>query len=86
MKGIEMRYIADCNPNKRGCDYCANVEKCKFWVERERKFVTRKVCPYDECPYTELDHFKTYAEYDKYAKRHGNRNLETWLKKIFSLS
>lgn len=86
MKGKEMRLVVDCNPNKRGCGLCADVCKEKVWSREEGKMVTRKYCPYDECPYHELDEFKSYAEYDEHAKKEGQRQMESWLKKVFELS
>lgn len=75
-----MRYVVDCNPKKRGCDICADVVTRTFWSENDYKYFNRKCCPYDECPYHELDDVKCYSEYDKRVKKKLN------LKKIFNVS
>lgn len=41
---------------KRGCHYCADF---------------KRKCPYAECPYHELDEFKTYDEYLKKGEKNG---------------
>ena len=79
-----MRFVIDCNPGKRGCDLCADHIKVKAKVNYE--VLTRKVCPYDECPYRELDDVKKYSEYDKRVQKAGTYNIESWLKKVFVLS
>lgn len=84
MKGKKMRYIIDCNPNKRGCYICADITKIKCNVNGN--MVTRKCCPYDKCPYYELDDVKCYSDYDKLAKKQGRSLLEEWLKKVFNVS
>lgn len=80
-----MRNVVDCNPNKRGCYLCADVVKHKF--KRNGKYIViAKMCPYDECPYHELDDVKCYSEYDKRVKKTGRNLLEAWLKKVFEVS
>ena len=79
-----MRFISDCNPNKRGCYLCADITRVKCNVNGN--MVTRKVCPYDECPYHELDHVENYMQYDKQVKKQGRNLLEEWLKKVFEVS
>ena len=80
-----MRYVADCNPNKRGCYICADTKKIN--ITRDGKHIANAhICPYNECPYHELDDFKDYSEYDKHAKKQGKSQLEAWLKKVFNLS
>ena len=49
-----MRILSDQEKIKRGCGYCAHVDG-----------TVKKVCPYDECHYHELDEFDTYSEYLK---------------------
>jgi hypothetical protein len=44
---------------KRGCIYCLDVVKKKTYGQRET------MCPFDKCPYDELDEFRTYNEYIK---------------------
>ena len=39
---------------KRGCLYC---EDCSHGSGKDTR------CPYDKCPYHELDNVKTYGEY-----------------------
>ena len=81
-----MRFVVDCNPNKRGCDICADVKKTMSWDKQKSKFVPRRICPYNVCPYHELDDIKHYSEYDRMAKKQGKSWLEEWLKKIFEVS
>ncbi len=80
MKGKEMRFVIDCNPGKRGCDLCADVMKVKAKVNYE--ILTRKVCPYDVCPYHELDDVESYFQYEKRIKK----QQKAWLKKVLKVS
>lgn len=52
------RVIHDTERIKRGCRYCADV-------------VEKKKCPYEECPYHELDDVKTYEEYLQKTDKSG---------------
>lgn len=79
-----MRKVIDCNPNKRGCYLCADVKKIK--IKDRGTMLTVKYCPYDECPYHELDDVKCYSEYDNKVKKQGRNLLEAWLKKVFEVS
>ena len=60
---------------KRGCWYCANMV-----VEQQEgaRFATR-YCPYDECPYHELD---DYESYEQYFKAHGKTSITKLLKAL----
>ena len=54
-----MRILSTQEKIQRGCAYCAYIQM------EEVNEVVKKVCPYDECPYHELDEFDTYSEYLK---------------------
>ena len=54
-----MRKIHNEDAVKRGCRHCADSVKPKGKTRR---------CPYDECPYHELDKFESYGEYLKSIK------------------
>ena len=54
-----MRAIRDSVRLQRGCDYCADMIK----PNRDGGKYTPRQCPYDECPYHELDDIEKYAEY-----------------------
>lgn len=41
----------------RGCPYCTDC------VQRHTSGIPRRFCPYDECPYHELDQYKSYRHY-----------------------
>lgn len=51
-----MRKIHNEDNVKRGCRYCADS------IKPEGKI---RVCPHEECPYHELDNYKTYHDYLK---------------------
>ena len=53
-----MRELKQAEQTKRGCKLCADVEK----IAKKGKY-PRRHCPYDKCPYHELDGFKTYKDY-----------------------
>ena len=76
-----MRRVKDCNPNKRGCHFCADTVKRKT-----DGFCVQKLCIHNKCPYHELDDVKSYMEYDKKVRKSGENALEAYLKKLFSLS
>ena len=63
-----MRILPTQEEIKRGCDYCAHVNDYCAHVND----TVKKVCPYDECPYHELDEFDTYSEYLKRLLSKGN--------------
>ena len=54
-----MRKIHLDRKHKRGCAYCLDLIP---WEKKGNKVRLSK-CPYDECPYHELDNVKTYDEY-----------------------
>jgi hypothetical protein len=54
-----MRPLTDKGIRKRGCYYCADKER--MYDDKKRSYVN--LCPYDKCPYHELDDVKTYGEY-----------------------
>lgn len=63
-----MRELSQREKTKRGCIYCADRTRPKY-----RMGCT--TCPYDECPYHELDNFKSYDEYMKKSKKGGLARL-----------
>lgn len=75
-----MRFITDCNPGKRGCEFCADKQKTIIKVNGE--ILNRNVCPYDECPYHELDDVESYFQYEKRIKK----QQKAWLKKVLKVS
>ena len=64
-----MRIIPYAETVKRGCKYCAFVDKT---LGDDGKM--KKACPYEECPYRELDDYKTYNEFLK-ARYNNERRL-----------
>lgn len=54
-----MRTVLLDRKHKRGCGYCLDFIP---W-EKIGNTRTKSKCPYDECPYHELDDVKTYEEY-----------------------
>ena len=52
-----MRRIMRKERVQRGCAYCM------FSVMKSWGGSNWRHCPYDECPYRELDKYKTYREY-----------------------
>lgn len=68
-----MREVSIRERQKRGCLYCAD---CSCGSGKHTK------CPYDKCPYHELDGFKSYEAYLKKSKKGGlGRLLEALSKK-----
>ena len=59
-----MRALKESETHQRGCWFCADLHKV-----RGGKNVNR--CPYEECPYNELDNVKTYGEYMSKTKSSG---------------
>jgi hypothetical protein len=56
-----MRALKKEEQTKRGCIWCADVERKKT----PRKTKHRTLCPHDKCPYTVLDKYDTYEDYMK---------------------
>jgi hypothetical protein len=65
-KGEKMRYLTKREIYKRGCIYCLD----KSQVHDHRGGVISQ-CPYDKCPYHELDNVKTYGEYIQKTNKSG---------------
>lgn len=59
------REIRDTERIKRGCHYCADRIP-----QSKAKGKTSK-CPYEECPYHELDEVKNYDEYLQKTDKNG---------------
>ena len=74
-----MRFIHNEEKAQRGCFYC--LDAVTVMVERNCGNVKRRMCPHDECPYHELDGFKTYADYMKSTDSCGFAKLMDALKK-----
>lgn len=62
-----MRQLTDKEKRQRGCDFCA--DKGRMYDAKKRNHVS--ICPYDKCPYHELDNVKTYGEYIQKTDRSG---------------
>ena len=56
MPAIRWRLVRQEEQKARGCPYCADATKGAWW------------CPYEFCPYYELDN---YAKYQDYMKANG---------------
>jgi hypothetical protein len=68
-----MRQIRKEEKKQRGCDYCENVIPPNVSGKAIRQ------CPYDECPYHELDEAESYNEY---LKKYGDVNIGKFLLKL----
>ena len=66
-----MRIIRKEEQGRRGCVFCTERVSCRS----ERNEKVRSRCPYDECPYHELDGVKSYGEYLK-----ATQDQSAWLK------
>lgn len=65
-----MRKIHNEDARKRGCRWCADS------VKPEGKL---RKCPYDECPYHELDNCESFNEY---LKNTATDNVAEFLKSL----
>lgn len=79
---------------KRGCDYCMDM----VILRKAPKQLAVRGCPHLQCPYHELDQYKSYMEYLKKNPLHFNKkkggkaifvtangktqNLSQWAKEI----
>ncbi len=66
-----MRIISKAEKKKRGCVECYDLVQ---YIGRN----CRVACPYDECPYHELDKYDTYSAY---LKANGALSVDKLLKK-----
>ena len=55
------RTVTDRERKQRGCIYCLDV----VTTGKTSSYYAGRYCPYDECPYRELDKHETYGEYMK---------------------
>ena len=67
-----MRKIHLDRKRKRGCGYCLDFIP-------SGKVGKRSKCPYDECPYHELDDVKTYDEYAESVSDTPIAEMIAWL-------
>lgn len=71
-----MRELSKSEKTKRGCHWCADKIP-------PRRTTNVSNCPHAECPYHELDGFKSYEEYLRKSKKGGlGRLLEELSKKL----
>ncbi len=63
-----MRRIHNAERKQRGCNYCAHA----IPPEQDGRSYKCRACPFDECPYHELDEVKSYSHY---LKRYGDLTL-----------
>lgn len=54
------RLIRDRERKQRGCIYCLDMQ-----TTGDGTNIAGRYCPYEECPYHELDKYETYDEYMK---------------------
>jgi hypothetical protein len=66
--------------NKRGCIYCLDHIKRKAEPDSTKKSL---VCIHDECPYHELDPYKTYNQYLKSER--STKSLKQILAHVFDI-
>lgn len=61
---------------KRGCWYCMEHKRAKFDHDcKQEKFL--HTCAHQNCPYRELDKYRTYADYMRHHK-------DTWAEELVS--
>jgi hypothetical protein len=65
--GEGMRRLHNKERYQRGCDFCIDKVKCKTVANKQ----VMSRCPYDECPYHELDGINTYDEFLKASSSVG---------------
>lgn len=53
----ELRVIAQYEQRQRGCQYCIDVTTKLYEGQR------RTACPFQQCPYTVLDKYKSFEEF-----------------------
>lgn len=58
-----MCQLSEEEKRKRGCIYCADIKKIKGYHVGQVYIKAHSICPYDICPYGELDKFNTYKDY-----------------------
>lgn len=62
-----MHKLSNEEKDKRGCLYCMDRENAKTINKSALSDEDEKgsLCPYNRCPYRELDKYKRYKDYDK---------------------
>ena len=76
-----MRVLAPSEMHKRGCIYCLDYTKRKAEPDSTKKSY---VCIHDECPYHELDPYKTYTQYLKSER--STKSLKQALIQAFDIA
>lgn len=56
-----MRYLEKNEMHQRGCDLCTSLIR-KHGISGDNREVS-KACPYEICPYEEMDEFESYTNY-----------------------
>ena len=60
---VIMCRLSEEEKRKRGCIYCADIKKVKGYHVGQVYIKAHLTCPYDICPYGELDNFNAYKDY-----------------------
>lgn len=75
-----MRRLHNGERKQRGCDFCADMVRGVMPGDVMR----RKICPYDECPYHELDKYETYNQFLKHNRTLSVAQIRKALKSVTS--
>lgn len=70
-----MRKLHNEERKHRGCDWCAD----SIAPEYSARTKTQRKCPYDECPYSEMDGFDKYKDY---VLSIGSDNISTLMREL----
>ena len=73
------RILESDEKKKRGCVYCNDLIKEKGKMEERYYDITISKCPFEECPYHELDKYNTYNDYLKSEDSKLKFNFENLL-------
>lgn len=75
-----MKLLSPSEMHKRGCIYCLDHIKRKAEPDSTKK---SHVCIHDECPYHELDPYKSYIQYLKSER--STKSLKQILAHVFDI-
>lgn len=64
----QYRHVTDKEKKKRGCVYCMDALTTG---NKQSTYYIGRFCPYEECPYRELDKYDDYGDYIKATDLNG---------------
>lgn len=74
-----MRFITKKEHQQRGCAFCTDVQSTRgmqYDGNNKGLYAKGRACPYNECPYHEMDEYTSYKEFCAALEEECSKLLE----------